>query len=353
MSKRILTVGGLLMMSAALWLSADRSTTGEPPRREVRFLYRLILPDAPPTARRVLAWIPMPFTDTHQTLNGFDVRGTAAYTVEEEPEYGNRFLVFDLSSLLLPSGSEDSISIEIDYRVSRRGYRVLSAAGAESVKMASGGRNSDIHVNSGTGTSLSGGRMGNFLRASALIPIDGRIAAEARSVAGEFDNPLRQARALYDHVVESVLYDKSGEGWGKGDAVYACDFRKGNCTDFHSLFIGESRSLGIPARFVMGVPLPAGRKTGAIPGYHCWAEFFVDPYGWVPIDASEAQKDRSRQEELFGGLDANRIGFTVGRDIQLPGAAAGPLNYVIYPHVEIDGQVYSNVRAEFEFSDAN
>lgn len=274
----------------------------------------------------------MPFTDTYQTMNGFEVRGPATYTVAEEPEYGNHFLVFDLSPTA--KSKRDSVSVEIEYRVSRRGYRVVSAANVELTMR---------NANAG---------MEKFLQPSGLIPIDGRIAAEALSVAGAVADPMRQARVLYDHIVESVLYDKTGQGWGKGDAVYACDFRKGNCTDFHSLFIGESRSLGIPARFVMGFPLPADRKNGEIPGYHCWAEFFVEPYGWVPIDASEAHKDRSRQEELFGGLDANRIGFTIGRDIRLPGAAAGPLNYVIYPHVEIDGQTYSEVRAEFEFSDA-
>lgn len=35
----------------------------------------------------------------------------------------------------------------------------------------------------------------------------------------------------------------------------------------------------------------------------------------------------------------------------LPGASAGPLNYVICPHVEIDGTSRSEVRTEFNFSD--
>ncbi len=328
-------VAGLFILSGtALWPAFHR---GHPlsdgkAEREVSFRYRLTIPDISSPSARAVAWVPMPFTDTYQTLKGFEVTGPASYTIVEEPEYGNRFLILDLSQAARPG--RDSVSVEIEYRVSRRGYRIAPKT--------------DVRL-----TKASENRVEKFLLPSTLIPIDGRIAAEAKTIAGGLDDPMRQARALYDHIVESVLYDKSGEGWGKGDAVYACDFRKGNCTDFHSLFIGESRSLGIPARFVMGFPLPARQKSGSIPGYHCWAEFFVDPYGWVPIDASEAQKDRSRQEELFGGLDPNRIGFTIGRDIRLPGAAAGPLNYVIYPHVEIDGRVYSNVRAEFEFSNAN
>ena len=53
-----------------------------------------------------------------------------------------------------------------------------------------------------------------------------------------------------------------------------------------------------------------------IPGYHCWAEFQVAEYGWVPVDASEAHKRPEKREALFGGLDENRVQFTYGRDIQ-------------------------------------
>ena len=153
--------------------------------------------------------------------------------------------------------------------------------------------------------------------------------------------------------MDTVVYDKSGAGWGHGDARYACDIRAGNCTDFHSLFIGQARSLGIPARFVMGLPLPDGVSEGVIAGYHCWAEFYVEGRGWVPIDASEASKRRQQQGAFFGGLDANRVEFTVGRDIAIARASAAPLNYVIYPHVEIDGSTHDAVESRFSFRDAD
>jgi hypothetical protein len=68
--------------------------------------------------------------------------------------------------------------------------------------------------------------------------------------------------------------------------IYACEVGRGNCTDFHSLFIGLARAAGIPARFVMGFPLPVGQSEGGITGYHCWAEFYDEGLGWVPLDAS-------------------------------------------------------------------
>jgi transglutaminase-like putative cysteine protease len=101
----------------------------------------------------------------------------------------------------------------------------------------------------------------------------------------------------------------------------------------------------------MGVPLPAERGEGSIPGYHCWAEFYLEGKGWVPIDASEASKNPARMEELFGGTDANRIHFTTGRDIQIPTAGADRVNFSIYPHVEVDGVVHAGVRTGFSYRD--
>src|SRR5271166_3492204 len=72
-------------------------------------------------------------------------------------------------------------------------------------------------------------------------------------------------------VVSTVKYDKTGRGWGRNDIHYACEERQGNCTDFHAIFIGYARALGIPARFAIGFPLPSGRGEGQIAGYHCWA----------------------------------------------------------------------------------
>ena len=185
----------------------------------------------------------------------------------------------------------------------------------------------------------------------SLIPIGGKIYEEARRGAGRAEDPILRARLLYDHIVNSLVYDKTGTGWGRGDALYACDARAGNCTDFHSLFIGEARALGLPSRFIMGLAIPDKASEGPIAGYHCWAEFYVEGRGWIPVDASEAHKDPSRIEELFGGLDADRVAFTIGRDIDIPGAAGGLRNYIIYPHVDVEGRTHADIETKFSFAE--
>jgi hypothetical protein len=70
----------------------------------------------------------------------------------------------------------------------------------------------------------------------------------------------------------------------------------------------------------------------------------------VPIDASEAQKNQARTDELFGGLDASRVQFTTGRDFIVPGSRKGRVNFFIYPLVEADG-VEIKADKKFSFND--
>ena len=131
----------------------------------------------------------------------------------------------------------------------------------------------------------------------------------------------------------------------------ACEVGKGNCTDFHSLFISLARASGIPARFEMGVPLPEDTASGPIPGYHCWAEFFLEGRGWIRVDASEAWKHPELHEQYFGTYVPNRLQFVTGRDLVLSARhESTPLNLWIAPYVEVDGKPLDEVKALFSFA---
>jgi len=203
----------------------------------------------------------------------------------------------------------------------------------------------------GTGTPASAGELKRFLEPDRRVPLAGTIAELSAEQTNGIQDPLAKARAIYDYVIATMRYDKSGTGWGNGDAIWACTAKRGNCTDFHSLFIGMMRAAGIPARFEIGFPLPADQHAGAIAGYHCWAEFYVAPYGWIPVDASEAWKHPEKKNYFFGAHDDNRVQFTVGRDIRLDPAQQGdPLNYFIYPYAEVDGKPLA-LESKFSFQD--
>ncbi len=190
------------------------------------------------------------------------------------------------------------------------------------------------------------------LEAEPLVPLSGPVRELSdRSTAG-LANDAAKARAIYDKVTAMMRYDKSGTGWGRGDALFACDARRGNCTDFHALVIGMARSAGIPARFAIGLSLPEARGSGDLVGYHCWAELYVRGRGWVPVDASEAVKHPARRDYFFGHHDENRLELSRGRNLTLRPAQHGPaLNFFVDPYAEVNGRPHAAVDRRVMFRD--
>lgn len=290
--------------------------------RSFKFIYTASLTDVPTDAKSVRAWIPIPQATQVQTIEEMVLKTAGEYTLFTEPKYGNRYAFIDLTDAA-------DTHIELTFQVVRKFRGTLK----DEVP------------------GMTAKELRRWLGPSKHVSINGPIAAEAKKIVGEETEKPAQTKLLYDYIVDSIVYDKSGEGWGRGDSLYACDVRKGNCTDFHSLFIGEARSLGVPTRFIMGFPVPEEIGSGTIEGYHCWAEFHIEETGWVPLDASEAFKHPERREMYYGGLDPNRVQFTKGRDITLKHMQTEPLNYFIYPHVEVDGKVHAGVEKAFAYQD--
>jgi Transglutaminase-like superfamily len=194
--------------------------------------------------------------------------------------------------------------------------------------------------------------LARFLQADKLVPITGKPAELAAEQAKSGMSDLDKGRAFYNYVFSTMKYDKTGTGWGKGDTLWACDSKRGNCTDFHSVFISMARSQKIPARFEMGLSLPEGQNSGQIAGYHCWAEFYTRERGWFPVDISEAWKHQEKKDYFFGAHDINRVQFSMGRDIELsPHQHGDRVNYLIFPYVELDGQPYPNIANAISFTD--
>ncbi len=319
----------------ALISSCNRQSVSAPAKSEsFSFSYQVTVPSLPPNAKEVEVIIPAPPSDDKQTISNFRVASNIADSAYVDEAYKNNILIFR---------ANDSIPKNINITVSFNATRNEQAPIDSLEKQVS-----DYTYATGIPDSLK-----RYLLANRLVPMDGPIVAEADSVVTETMTPFEKAQALYDHLFETMKYDKTGTGWGHGDALYACDARRGNCTDIHSLFIGMARSQGIPARFRMGFPLPdrlSTEKTN-IPGYHCWAEFYIPDAGWIPVDISEAIKHPEKKDYYFGRLDPNRIAFTLGRDIIAPTFSGNmAFNYLIYPQVFVDGERFEGAERQFTVS---
>ena len=332
----ILTTLGLILIAASLGLTAHSSPfpADQPPpaSRTFAFTYQVHIPPTKDAQGKMLLWLPLPQQDAYQKFQDLQIDSPVSHSLGRESEYGNSFAVFEPTPAELNSGFD----VTVRFVATRLEHRVpLDAPQAKIV--AANSAPPDLR---------------RYLEPDKLVPLNGVISDLAAEHTSGDTTELAKARHIYDYVLATMRYDKSGEGWGRGDAIWACSSKRGNCTDFHSLFIGMMRASGIPARFEIGFPLPEAKTEGDIPGYHCWAEFYLNGVGWVPVDASEAWKNPAKRDYFFGAHDSNRVFFTYGRGLRLsPDQHGDPLNYFIYPYAELNGKPVSGLQTHFSFRD--
>jgi len=281
-------------------------------RDQFEFDYRVKLPALTGPAK---LWIPIARSDMSQTVRVEEIDAPAARRELDERAHGNKVLFVPLQA------QDGGSTVEVRYEVTRL---EKSAYAATEVSRKA------------------------FLAPERLVPTTDAIRKIARDVIKGKPTDLMRARALYDHVIQTMRYAKVGPGWGNGDAVYACDAKSGNCSDFHAYFIALARSVGIPARFAVGAAIPSERDDGGIDGYHCWAEFYADGKWW-PVDVSEGDKNPRLQTYYFGHHPANRIELSRGRDLVVePGPVSGSINFLAHPVLEVEGKLVK-IKADLSF----
>jgi transglutaminase-like putative cysteine protease len=316
------------MPTAALLFAATLlfgSVGAVPGSRSIEAVYVASVEAVPAGLHRLEVWVPLPVSTADQEIR--DVRVDSPYPgrIRRETEHGNSYFYFS-------SDEPRPGPLEIRVRFSALRREILRAALRPGVPPSS----QDL---------------AKYLKAEPSVTISPRVRELSRQATLGHTGDEAKIRAIYDYLVNTMIYDKTVPGWGKGDIERACDVRRGNCTDFHSLFMAMARAEGIPVRFIIGFPLKTDPE-GTIPGYHCWAEFYLPQSGWIPVDASEASKslDPARRDYLFGNLDPDRVQFTTGRDLRLdPPPCAETLNYFIYPYAEGDGNALTPVAIRLEY----
>lgn len=297
-------------------------------RRRFEITYSVVIPEPPKDAQKLEVWAPFPRGTPHQEVHGIEVKTSMDYQVQYDPVFGNAILCATANG-----GSQRVLELSI---------RAQATRCERSVK-ASHFKWSPAPVSNGSSPFLAQLGENRLIRFSPDI-LD--IAERIKNVA---KNPLDIGRAAYDHVLENMAYDKTANGWGHGDAQFACAIGKGNCTDFHSLFLAIIRACDVPGQFEIGVAFPTAVAEGDISaykcGYHCWASFYVPALGWVPVDCSEAVQKPALREYYFSNLDENRFLLSYGRDIELPGRKGRvPVNFFTEPVIETQ----EGVRVSYE-----
>jgi len=142
--------------------------------------------------------------------------------------------------------------------------------------------------------------------------------AVAEAVGGQ-RNPLARARAIFDWVATHIRYCAEEEYCTiPSFSEKALRTRKGDCGIQTMLFIAMCRCAGIPARWQSGWESRPG-----LVNMHDWAEFYVEPWGWLPADPSYGLRDSPDplvRHFYFGHIDSYRmiVNFDYGCPLHPP-----------------------------------
>lgn len=284
--------------------------------RTVEIRYQLDIPEPRDDKDPIQIWLPLPASTPHQDVIAIETDATMPVGIGFDPVFGNAIL-----HAQTPGQGGGAAHIHYRAIVERREWKVdLNAP--RRVPLAQ-----DAQL---LKAQLSETRKIRFLP---------DIVSAAREIQASRQGALDVARGAYEHVLATMSYDKSGEGWGSGDTEWACSMGRGNCTDFHTLFLAILRCCGVACEFEIGAAFPAGMSGGDIThfkcGYHCWTRFYVPELGWVPADVSEASRHPEKRDYFFGAIDADRVLMSRGRDIQMVPASDGGLeNFFTEPRIE-------------------
>ena len=282
--------------------------------------------NAPADAKNVRLWIPYPVSDENQDIWDIKVSGNFSNSgVFREGENGNMALHAEWN------GHSKERTLTYTFKVKRK----------EGVKK-------DFSEKE---LPFSRGEFKKYLKATSLGPNTGKVKEYADKITKGKETSLEKARAIYDWIANNMHRDPNVKGCGFGDVEKLIVSLGGKCGDISSVFVSLSRSAGVPAREIFGIRIPKVKEGDMTKAQHCWAEFYLPGYGWVPVDPSDVRKAMLERnikdtkdakdlvEYFFGAVDESRIAYQTGRDIILnPKQKSGKLNYFMYPYAEVDGK---------------
>ena len=130
----------------------------------------------------------------------------------------------------------------------------------------------------------------------------------SRQIVGDATNPYRVAQRIFA-AVDDIPWAGAREYSTIADlSAYTQRAGHGDCGEKTMLLITLMRMNGIPARWESGWTFTSGDYDDI----HDWAEIYLAPYGWVPVDVTYGRLnsgDPSLKWFYLGGLDDFRIAF--------------------------------------------
>ena len=188
-----------------------------------------------------------------------------------------------------------------------------------------------------------------YLAPTRLGPLNGEVKKLADKITKGKQGVLAKAKAIYDWTVENTYRNPDTRGCGAGDVCRLLQDPGGKCADISSVYVALARAAGVPSREVFGIRMGKKATEDITDWQHCWAEFYLPGYGWVPVDPADVRKMMlveklpldgpkitEARQYFWGGVDAFRVKLGEGRDLLLnPPQQGDPVNYLMYPFAQV------------------
>jgi len=157
------------------------------------------------------------------------------------------------------------------------------------------------------------------------ISFSNEITDLAKKIVGNETNPYKKAYKIYNWICDNIKYSYAVEySTIRNISEYTLEHGYGDCGQQTLLFMSLCRSQGIPARWQSGFTTYKSRQF-----IHDWAEIYIEPYGWIPVDTymgvyftsvSDTLDNKKRNEIrdfYFGNMDYFRMVANIGHCQQL------------------------------------
>jgi transglutaminase-like putative cysteine protease len=121
-----------------------------------------------------------------------------------------------------------------------------------------------------------------------IVPTHPDIISIASSLWDDSKDILDYAKNCYEYTAANYQYLNPNTGLHKLDKNLQNG--GGDCGNLSAIYISLLRNRNIPAR-----PVVCIRPDGS---FHVWSEFYLESYGWIPVDVT--YKNSDREGNYFG-----------------------------------------------------
>lgn len=217
---------------------------------------------------KTICILPAPLSNNYQTIEGLNVEGGELLRADDRTAYARQVKTDSLPETGKSAAFAERFSVTlypmtIDFTQFKRLYPYDTS--------------SDVYKRYTRSDSLFVDTGNETLRREA-----DRLWEEARA------NALEYARLCYLYVAKHFRYLNANTGLHPLSKLLSDG--GGDCGNLSTLFITLLRQKGIPAKHIVTV-----RPDGS---YHVWADFYLERYGWIPVDVTA--KNANPKGNYFG-----------------------------------------------------